>query len=126
MTVDESRRDDQPVGVDGALGRGPDAADLDDAAAPDADVAAIARGARAVDDRPAADQEIESHRVAAYACIMACARSSTSESLRATSPSSRAAATVGYPARVSMAGSRPLLNCSIAHLKGSGTSVLSR
>ena len=62
VTVDEAGRDDQPVGVDGALGRRPDATDLDDAAAPDADVAAIARGARAVDDRPAANQQIEKGR----------------------------------------------------------------
>ena len=40
-----------------------DAPDLDDAAVLDADVAAIARGARAVDDRPVADHQIEPHAV---------------------------------------------------------------
>ena len=61
VSVDESRRDDQALGVDGVLGRAPDASQLDDAAVRDADVAAITRRARAVDDRPVANQEIETH-----------------------------------------------------------------
>ena len=61
VAVDEARRDDQPVGVDGALRVLPDAADLDDAAVLDAEVGAEARLARAVDDGAAADEEIERH-----------------------------------------------------------------
>ena len=63
VAVDEARRDDQAVGVDRALGRRADAADLDDPAMLDADVGAIARGARAVDDRPVANQQIQTHGV---------------------------------------------------------------
>ena len=43
VAVDEAGRDDQPVGIDHPLRRGPDAADLDDPPVLDADIGAIAR-----------------------------------------------------------------------------------
>src|SRR5206468_9752905 len=61
VAIDEARRDDQAVGVDGAPGHRSDASDLDDAAVVDPDVAAITWGARAVDDRAVANQKIKTH-----------------------------------------------------------------
>ena len=48
VPVDKPGRDDQPVGVDRALGGGADAADLDNPPAFDADIGAVARHPRAV------------------------------------------------------------------------------
>src|SRR6266853_815849 len=62
VAVDKAGRDDQPVRIDHALGRRADAADLDDPAVLDADIGAVARPARAVDDHAVLDDEIESHR----------------------------------------------------------------
>jgi len=61
VAIDEARRDDQAVRIDGALGHRSDASDLDDPAVLDADVPTIARGARAVDDRPLANDQIQPH-----------------------------------------------------------------
>jgi hypothetical protein len=63
MAIDEARRHDQAVGVDGALGQRADASDLDDPTIRDAEVAPIPRGAGAVDDRPAANHQIKPHGV---------------------------------------------------------------
>src|SRR2546425_9596073 len=63
VAVDEARRGDQAVGVERALRHRSDAPDLDDPAVLDSDVTAIARGARAVDDRSVADQQIQTHGV---------------------------------------------------------------
>ena len=61
MAVDEARRHDQAVGVDGAVGGRRDAADLDDAAVPDADIGGEARLSGAVDDGAATNEKIEGH-----------------------------------------------------------------
>src|SRR5436309_91087 len=50
VAVDKARRDDQPVGIDDPLRRRMDAADLDDPAAAEADIGAVARHPRAVHD----------------------------------------------------------------------------
>ena len=57
--VDEAGCDDAPVGVDRALRRLVDGADLDDASVAHSDVGAPAGCARAVDDVAARDQEIK-------------------------------------------------------------------
>jgi len=59
MAIDETQRDEQAVGVDGALCHRPDASDLDDPTIFDADIAAITRGARAVDDHPMANHQLK-------------------------------------------------------------------
>ena len=61
VAVDEAGRDDQPLGVDLALGRLADAADLDDPAVLDADIGADSAAARSVDDGAVFDQEVETH-----------------------------------------------------------------
>ena len=61
MDVDESRRDDAPVGVDGARCALRHPADADDAAVAHGDVGAVGRHARAVDDPAAAYDEVEAH-----------------------------------------------------------------
>src|SRR5690349_18195364 len=63
MDVDESGRDEEPIGVDGLVRvRGIDASDLDDAPAVDRDVGGARCRAAPVDHRAALDQEIERHR----------------------------------------------------------------
>ncbi len=60
VDVDEARGHQGAVGVDGATGGGPgELADGGDAAVRDADVGRAGRRAGAVDDRAAADHEIE-------------------------------------------------------------------
>ena len=59
VDVDEAGRDDRALGVERAAGGAADVAQRGDAAATDAEVAAPRRGARAVDQRAAADQEVE-------------------------------------------------------------------
>ena len=61
VAVDKARRDDQPVGVDRLLGRGADAADLDDMPVLDPDIGAIARTARAVHHGAVLDQQVQAH-----------------------------------------------------------------
>ena len=62
VAVDKAGRDDLAVGIDHALGRRADAADLDDLAAGDADIGAVARQARAVDHGAVLDEQVEGHR----------------------------------------------------------------
>src|SRR5262249_48323590 len=57
--VDEARGDDKAGGIDGFLGVLVDLADGNDAAVLDADVAAIAGNARAIDDRASRDLQIK-------------------------------------------------------------------
>ncbi len=61
VQVDESRRDDEAVGVDRARRGVVDIADLDDASAHDRDVGAPRRGARPVHHGAVLDEEVESH-----------------------------------------------------------------
>ena len=61
VAVDEAGRDDQPVGIDGALGRVGDAADLRNAAVRDADIRGEALAARTVNDGAAAYQQVQGH-----------------------------------------------------------------
>ena len=61
VDVDEARRHERAVGVDGAPGRVVDPADLGDAFAVDRDVAGEGRAAGAVDERATADDEIVCH-----------------------------------------------------------------
>jgi hypothetical protein len=63
VAVDEARRDDQAVGVDGALRHRAEAPDLDDAPARHAQVRAVARRTRAVHDRPVANDQVEPHGI---------------------------------------------------------------
>ncbi len=62
VAVDEARRDDQSIRIDGASGHRLDAADLDDLAIGDAHVGREAGLARAIDDRAATDHQIEGHQ----------------------------------------------------------------
>ncbi len=62
MIVDKAGGDDAAGGVDRALGRAAQLADLGDLAVFDADVALERRHARAVDDAPVLDQQIIRHR----------------------------------------------------------------
>ena len=68
VDVDEARRDDLALGVDGRRGRPVGLAQRDDLAVLDADVADEARLARAVDDRAARDLQIEGHDVCSHEC----------------------------------------------------------
>ena len=65
LDVDEAGRDREPVGVDhlgGVAARF--AADRGDAAVADGDVARLARGAAAVEQQAAADQDVVGHALA--------------------------------------------------------------
>ena len=62
VTVDEPGGDDQPVGVNGPFCRPVDAADLDDPAALDPDIGAIAGHSRTIHHRTVLDQQVEAHR----------------------------------------------------------------
>jgi hypothetical protein len=59
VAVDEPRRDDEAAGIDDAPGGIADAADRRDAPARDPHVSREALRARAIDHRPALDQEIQ-------------------------------------------------------------------
>src|SRR5206468_4226652 len=61
VRIDEARRHDQPVGIDGALGALADLADLGHLAAGNGDVGLVALGARAVDHGAVPDHEIVAH-----------------------------------------------------------------
>ena len=77
VQVDEARRHDQAAGVDRLVGlAGADLADLGDHAVLDADVAAEARQAAAVDDHAAADHAIESGHVSSVSPSVSVTRDS--------------------------------------------------
>ena len=61
VRIDEARRHDQPVGVDGALGAFRHLADFGDLAVGDRDIGLVALGARAVDHGAVLDDEIVAH-----------------------------------------------------------------
>ncbi len=61
VRIDETRRHDQPMGVDGALGAFRHLADFDDLAVGNRDIGLVALGARAVDHDAILDHEIVAH-----------------------------------------------------------------
>src|SRR5262249_24538626 len=62
VRIDEARRDDQPVRVDGAPGAFRDLADLGDLAVGDGDVGPIARRTGSIDHGAVLDDEVVAHR----------------------------------------------------------------
>ncbi len=68
VAVDEAGRDDEAVGVDLTLALLVDPADGGDGAAVDADIGAIARQPRTIDDRSAAHDEVVGHRYPRSIC----------------------------------------------------------
>src|SRR5918993_3613713 len=62
MRIDEARRHDQPVGVDGALGAFAHLADLGHLAVGDCNIGVVTLGAGAIDHAAVLDDEIVAHR----------------------------------------------------------------
>ena len=63
VQIDDPRRDEEPIGIDGRGRRAPDLPDLHDRPVLDRHVGPIARKSRPVDDHPVPDHEVVRHDV---------------------------------------------------------------
>ena len=61
VEIDDARRDDAPLDVEGRAGRPADRTDLDDGAVLDRDVGAVAGKAGAIDDHAVLDDQVVRH-----------------------------------------------------------------